>query len=321
MPDLKVVEPAKPTTLEGLVEDYLASCRARGLSPKTIRDNYGYALKSMFLPWAATEGITEPGQITNRVLDRFTAHLLEHGGKRGQLSRHSVASFAESVNWWLRWLRAEGELKAQAKAQVPSRPKRVLDVLSREEIQALEDAARTERDKLMIRLMADTGMRVSELLGLRVTDLMERDRNHYVVLAGRSQGGGAKGDQSRLVPIPRMWRRLQRYVERGRPKDANSDRIFLSARRDRRTGDYEPLTKSGVEQMVRNVAESAGVTKRTYPHMLRHSYATWALNRGMNPIMLAQVLGHSSLVMIQRTYAHSTPSDAHELMARLLAAD
>src|SRR5215472_12845609 len=288
MPELRVVEPAKPTTLEGLVEDYLASCRARGLSPKTIRDNYGYALKSMFLPWAAGEGITEPDQITNRVLDRFTAHLLEHGGKRGPLSRHSVASFAESVNWWLRWLRAEGELKSEAAAQVPSRPKRVLDVLSREELQALEDAAKTERDKLMIRLMADTGMRVSELLGLRITDL---------------------------------WRRLQRYVERGRPKDANSDRIFLSARRDRRTGDYEPLTKSGVEQMVRNVAELAGITKRTYPHMLRHSYATWALNRGMNPIMLAQVLGHSSLVMIQRTYAHSTPADAHELMAKLLAAE
>jgi len=73
--------------------------------------------------------------------------------------------------------------------------------------------------------------------------------------------------------------------------------------------------------MVRNVAELAGIRKRTYPHLLRHSYATWALNRGMNPIMLAQVLGHSSLVMIQCTYAHSTPSDAHELMAKLLAGD
>ena len=70
--------------------------------------------------------------------------------------------------------------------------------------------------------------------------------------------------------------------------------------------------------MVRNVAELAGIRKRTYPHMLRHSYARWSLNRGMNPIMLAQVLGHSSLVMIQRTYAHSTPADAHELMSKLL---
>src|SRR2546421_344055 len=115
MPELRMIEPVRPTALEGLVEDYLASCRARGLS-----------------------------------------------------------------------------LKTKAAAQVPSRPKRVLDVLSREEMQALEDAAKTERDKLMIRLMADTGMRVSELLGLRNTDLMERDRNHYIVLAGRSQGGGAK---------------------------------------------------------------------------------------------------------------------------------
>ena len=83
MPELRVIEPARPTALEGLVEDYLASCRARGLSPKTIRDNYGYALKSVFLPWAATEGITEPEHISGRVLDRFTAHLLEHGGVPG----------------------------------------------------------------------------------------------------------------------------------------------------------------------------------------------------------------------------------------------
>jgi len=116
-----------------------------------------------------------------------------------------------------------------------------------------------------------------------------------------------------------VWRRLQRYLERGRPREAQSDRIFLSLRRDRRTGDYEPLTKSGAEQLVRTLGEQAGIQKRVFPHMLRHSYATWALNRGMNPILLAQVLGHSSLVMIQRNYAHSTPADAHELMAKLLA--
>jgi integrase len=73
--------------------------------------------------------------------------------------------------------------------------------------------------------------------------------------------------------------------------------------------------------MVRVRAEQASIRKRAYPHMLRHSYATWALNHGMNPIMLAQVLGHSSLVMIQRNYAHSTPADAHEMLAKLLAGD
>jgi site-specific recombinase XerD len=276
MPDLTVVTPAPASRLETLVEDYLAHCRARGLSPKTIRDNYGYALKGVFLHWAAGQGITEPSQITNRLLDRFSADLLERGGKRGPLSRFSVASFVESVNWWLRWLRAEGELEAPAKAQVPRRPQRVLDVLSREEIQTIEDAAATERDKLIIRLRADTGIRVGELLGLRLTDLLERDRNHYLRVRG-------KGDKERLVPIPRLWRRLQRYVERGRPRDADSPHIFVSLRRDRRTGAHEPLTKSGVEQLVRVRAEQAGVPKRAYPHMLRHSYATWALNRGHEP--------------------------------------
>jgi integrase/recombinase XerC len=309
------------TPLENLIDEYLASCRTRGLSPKTVRDNYGYALRSVFLPWAREAGITAPGEITSRVLDRFTAHLLEHGGKRGPLSRFSVASFVESVNWWLRWLHAEGEIPAKTAARVPRRPQRVLDVLSREEIQALEDAARSERDKLIVRLLADTGMRVGELVGLRCSDLMERHRHHYLRIAGSSQGGGAKGDRSRLVPIPRLWRRVQHHIERGRPRDAASDRLFLSVRRDRRTGEYEPLTNSGIQQLVRNLAELAGVHKRVYPHLLRHSYATWALNHGMNPIMLAQVLGHSSLVMIQRNYAHSTAADAHELMARLLAAE
>jgi integrase len=220
----------------------------------------------------------------------------------------------ESVNWWLRWLRAEGEINVDTKAQVPRRPQRVLDVLSRDEIQAIEDAAATERDKLIIRVLADTGARVGELLGLQLNDLVERDRNHYLRVRG-------KGDKERLVPIPRLWRRLQRYIERGRPKDADSAYIFVSLRRDRRTGTHEPLTKSGIEQLVRVRAEQAGIHKRTYPHMLRHSYATWALNHGMNPIMLAQVLGHSSLVMIQRNYAHSTPADAHETLAKLLVAD
>lgn len=312
MPDLKVVEPAPPSALEGLVEDYLAHCRAKGLSPKTIRDNYGFVLKTVFLPWCAREGLDKPSELTGRALDRFTSELLEKGGKRGPLSRFTIAGYVESVNWWLRWLAAEGELKVVAQGSVPRRPVRVLDVLSREEVQTLEDAAKTERDRLMIRLLADSGIRVGELLGLRTNDLVERDRNHYIRVRG-------KGDKERLVPIPRAWRRLQRYIERGRPKDTASDRIFLSQRRDRRTSDYEPLTKSGVEQLVRNLGEVAVIGKRVFPHMLRHSYATWALNRGMNPIMLAQVLGHSSLVMIQRNYSHQTPADAHELMARLLA--
>jgi site-specific recombinase XerD len=118
------------------------------------------------------------------------------------------------------------------------------------------------------------------------------------------------------VPAPKVFRRLRVYIERGRPKDAVSNRVFLSHGRRPNGGDYEPLTTSGVDQLVRNAAEPAGITKRAYPHLLRHSFATWRLSRGMNPIQLAQILGHSSLTMIQAVYSHLSPVDSYEAMLR-----
>lgn len=61
--------------------------------------------------------------------------------------------------------------------------------------------------------------------------------------------------------------------------------------------------------------------KRVHPHLFRHSYATWALQQGMSPIQLADILGHSSLLMIQRNYAHLSSRDAWDAMARLLATE
>jgi len=80
-----------------------------------------------------------------------------------------------AVNHLLNWYRATGE-EAPGHAQLPRIPKRLVDVLSREEIQAMEDAAQTERDKLIIRLLADTGMRVGELVALRSQPLCEGAR-------------------------------------------------------------------------------------------------------------------------------------------------
>jgi integrase len=70
-------------------------------------------------------------------------------------------------------------------------PRRLLDVRSRDEIQALEDAAVSERDKLIIRFLADTGMRAGELVGLRTSDLVDRDRNHFVRVTGKGSGNAS----------------------------------------------------------------------------------------------------------------------------------
>ena len=310
---LAVVPARSKTELEILVADYLASCRARGLSRGTIEQAYKWSLEEVFLPWAATNGLTDAEQLTQRALDRFTAELLSEGGPRGELSRHTVHSYVRPVRQMLKWAAQEGEKVTGALPQLPRLPHRLLDTLSREEIARLEDAATTERDKLIVRLLGDTGIRVTELCTLRVDAVTRHERGALLRVHG-------KGDRERLVPVsPRVARRLERYV-RGRPEAAPSDYLFLSHRRNT-DKEYEPITRSGVLQLVRNLADRIGMKKRVHPHLFRHSFATEALRRGMNPVQLANILGHTGLRMIERVYSHLTPGDSYDAIMRFLADD
>jgi integrase/recombinase XerD len=224
-----------------------------------------------------------------------------------------VHAYVRALNHFLTWAQGEGE-PVKARAQLPRLPKAVLEVLSRDEIAAMEDAARTERDKLIIRTLADTGIRVGELVKLRKSDLVTQGRQHYLLVRG-------KGAKERLVPIPRLYHRLNRYVERGRPKDTITDRVFLALNRrpESQGGAYEPITESGIQQLVRNLAQTVGIERRVYPHLLRHSYITWAIRRGMHTVQIRQIVGHESTAMIDRVYSHLVPQDAYDAMRRALA--
>ena len=102
-------------------------------------------------------------------------------------------------------------------------PRRVLTVLERDEIRAMEDAAGSERDKLIVRVLADTGLRLSELLGLTAGDLIEQGRDRYVKVMG-------KGSRERLVPLqPALYVRLRRFAANGARQETSSDRIFTTA--------------------------------------------------------------------------------------------
>lgn len=311
MPELIIVQPHAPQ-VERRVTEYLDSCRARGLSPKTVKQSYGYPLLHVFVPWCARQGLTEPGELSTRFIERYSAELLEHGGARGPLSKETVCTYVKAVRGFLAWLKAEGD-QVEAEAGLPKLGRGVIEVLERDEVQRLEDVA-GERDKLIVRLLADTGVRVGELVKLRERDLIERDRMPFLHVRG-------KRDRERLVPVePVLRNRLRRYIERGRPADASSDRILIGRRRAR-SGAYEPLTESGVQQMVRELGERAGLRKRVHPHLFRHSAATYLLRRGMSPLQVAEMLGHTSLAMIQRVYSHLTPSDTHEALMRALRED
>ncbi len=176
---------------------------------------------------------------------------------------------------------------------------------------ALEGGAPTERDKLIIRILADCGLRAEGLIGLRLDDVVRRDRQAYLRVR-------EKGDREREVPLPpTLLRRLERYITSGRPLEARDTHLFVSLRRGR-AGDYEPLTRSGVLQLVRGAAERAGIKKRVYAHLLRHSFITNALRAGMNPLILARIAGHSSLRMIDQVYSHLNTTDTYEAMLRMI---
>ena len=121
MADLTLVKPEAPSALRRLSDDFLAHCRAKGLSPKTWRDAYRYALDEVFLPWCAEQGITEPAQLSTRVVERFTTHLLEDGGRRGPLSKASVGSYSRSVRAFLGWAEEEGSLPSGSRSPPSSR--------------------------------------------------------------------------------------------------------------------------------------------------------------------------------------------------------
>jgi len=311
------VTPPVPDALHRLADDFLAHVRAQGRALKTS-ESYRYPLERVFLPWCVEQGIAEPTQLSSRVLDRFAIHLREEGDQRvgqdgrrlGKLSEASISSYSRSIRVFLRWAEKEGELTEKVRVPVPKPKKPELEVLSAEEIQRMEDAARSERDELLVRVLADTGIRLGELLGLRARDLQETDRGKY-----RLRVSGKTGE--RRVPVPpALARRLRRHLSR-RHADP-SDKIFVALRRSRRTGDYEPLTENGAEQAIRQLAAAAGIRRRVYPHLFRHSYATNALRKGMNVLNLQQILGHASLTMISQVYAHLSDDDTYEAALKVL---
>lgn len=297
--------------LRALAEEYLTNPQHR---PRT-REQYSRVLFKLFLPYLAERGVVTVDEIDQRTLDEWIVHLQTNGGPRvSALSANSIDSYGRTVNHFLNWARKEHDVEGRVRAPRPDR--RLLDVLERAEIKRLEDAAPETRDKLIIRILADTGIRVEELLGLRVEGSLHRvGRDHYLRVLG-------KGGKERDVAIsPELYARIKTYVERTRPKDTSTDRIFVGLRRARYADHYGRLRPRGVQLMLKSTAIMAGIRKRVYPHLLRHSYATWQLRRGRNPISLKDDLGHRSLEMIDTVYSQLVASDRHAEYMRILRAE
>ena len=179
----------------------------------------------------------------------------------------------------------------------PTLGRHLPEVLSYEEIQMMIDSIdlsqpNGHRNKAMIEVMYGCGLRVSELIGLQISDIYREDGFLRII---------GKGSKERLVPIgDNSLKILFQYIDGARmhlkPKPKYTDIVFLN---NRGTG----LTRQTVFLLVKELAESNGIKKSISPHTFRHSFATHLLEGGANLLAVQQMLGHAS-VSTTEIYTH-----------------
>lgn len=304
------IAPDGEPTLTDQITEYLRHCRAGGLSTSTIERSYGYSLNKIFLPWLASAypQITYLEEITPHVLDDFTADLLARQKRNGKpLSRASAGSYARNLNIFLKWA------EQGVKAQTIKTPKRTVDVLTRDEVAKMESVATNDRDRLILSLLAETGTRAGGLVAL-TADSLQRHGNRYTLKVVEK---GRDGGKERLVTIrPALWQKLDKYARHGRPRNASSSQIFLGLRCV--GGEYPPLTVTGVLQVIKGLADRAGIQKRVYTHLFRHSYITWMVLQGVQEELIAAQVGHESMALIHGVYLHLRPNDDYGALIKAL---
>lgn len=226
-------------------------------------------------------------------LETFAATIHEFG-----VSATSQARILSGVRSFFRFLVLDGVLRDDPSEllESPSVGEHLPEVLSTEEVDRMEAAIdlskwEGQRNRAIIEVLFSCGLRVSELVSLKFSDVFAEEK--YLRIVG-------KGDKERLVPISdtalnemKLWlfdRNLMKI------KPGEQDYVFLNRR-----GAH--LTRTMILIMIKRTAEEAGITKTVSPHTLRHSFATALLQGGANLRAIQEMLGHENIKTTQ-IYTH-----------------
>lgn len=189
------------------------------------------------------------------------------------------------------WLAEEEYLPSNVFTRIvkPKLPSRVLDVVRPDEVKRLLAAcgastANGGRDLAVVTLFLDTGLRLSELVGLTIEDVHLQDGWQKVF---------GKGEKERIVPFgTRATKALGRCLSFYRPEEADTDSFFVNR-------DGSPITGNTVKMLFTRFRAKANVP-RLHPHLLRHTFATSYLMAGGDVFSLQAILGHTTLEMTRR---------------------
>jgi integrase/recombinase XerD len=243
--------------------------------------------------FATGRGVRDPARLTRSLLRDFVYLLKDLG-----LSAASIRRGVSAIRTYFGFLVGEGRVMEDPSDRLES-PRRgrtlppTLSVLEMEKLLASPqvDEPLAWRDRALLELAYGAGLRVSELCGLGLTDLLLTE--NLVRIFG-------KGGKERLVPIGRsVIGAVSVYLHTKRPaldRGKSKGRVLLNSR-------GQPLSRVGAWGVVKRASRRAGITKRVTPHTLRHSFATHLLEGGADLRAVQEMLGHADLSTTQ-IYTH-----------------
>lgn len=223
--------------------------------------------------------------------------IISYFAETTALSKRSQARVLSSLHSFYKWMIMEGEMTDNPSdaIEAPKLGKYLPAVLSVEEVERLIaavdlDSAFGKRDRAMLETLYGLGLRVSELISLRISSIWTEQG--FVSVIG-------KGDKQRLVPLGGMARdAIRDYLEvRGPAADRESSDILFLNRFGR------ALTRVAVFKMIKAYAVKAGISKEISPHTLRHSFATHLIENGADLRAVQEMLGHESILTTE-IYTH-----------------
>lgn len=232
-------------------------------------------------------GITEVSGITETNLNSYILSMETAGLAASSVSR-TIASIRAFFSFLDHRRYVEQDVALYLKA--PKITKRRPEVLTTEEIELLlaqpdPNYLKEIRDKAMLEILYATGIRVSELIALKLSDVnLEMG---YIITVNRNR--------ERVIPVEIIARKaLQSYLEKVRPKLVHNEEDILFT-----NCQGKPMTRQGFWKILKYYAAKAGIEKDITPHMIRHSFAAHLVENGADLRSVQEMLGHSDIATTQ----------------------
>lgn len=272
---------------------YMVAKKIEGMSPESMK-TYNFYLTDFF------EHINRPfEQVTTNDIRIY----LYETQKRTGISNRTLDGKRLVINTFMDWCWKEGYIPNNPCASIKpikfeEKPR---EPLSNMELEIVRDACENYRDKAMIELFYSTGCRLSEMVNLKISDIDFTSKEVHLF------GKGSKHRTSYLNAKAEYM--LKKYFELERSKESISDSVFVIFRKP-----YNEMHKESIYARIKAIQKRSGIERSLFPHLLRHTMATDALNRGMNVAEVKEILGHEKLdtTMIYAKISHDSVKFNHK---------